>query len=172
MPNGSITIYKLIILYTLSKVDTPLPSGIISDYITDRGYTNYYNLQNAFGELLDTELIAEDSTYRLSYYKITDAGRETLSLFGAPLSTSIRDEIDKYLSDHKYEIIDETSLVSDYHAVGDGNYLVTCIIRERNQIIMQLELSVSSEADAIKACNNWSKHSDAIFQESITRLLS
>ena len=52
MPNGSITIYKLIILYTLSKVDSPLPPGVISDYITDRGYTNYFNLQNAFGELL------------------------------------------------------------------------------------------------------------------------
>lgn len=39
MPNGSITIYKLIILYTLSKVDSPLPPGVISDYITDRGYT-------------------------------------------------------------------------------------------------------------------------------------
>ena len=51
MPNGSITIYKLIILYTLSKVDSPLPPGVISDYITDRGYTNYFNLQNAFGEL-------------------------------------------------------------------------------------------------------------------------
>ena len=44
MPNGSITIYKLIILYTLSKVDSPLPPGVISDYITDRGYTNYFNL--------------------------------------------------------------------------------------------------------------------------------
>ena len=47
MPNGSITIYKLIILYTLSKVDSPLPPGVISDYITDRGYTNYFNIQNA-----------------------------------------------------------------------------------------------------------------------------
>ena len=52
MPNGSITIYKLIILYTLSKVDSPLPPGVISDYITDRGYTNYFNLQHRKYRLL------------------------------------------------------------------------------------------------------------------------
>ena len=92
MPNGSITIYKLIILYTLSKVDSPLPPGVISDYITDRGYTNYFNLQNAFGELLEADLIKEDSTYHLTYYTLTEAGAETLELFGAPLSREIRDD--------------------------------------------------------------------------------
>ena len=120
MPNGSITIYKLIILYTLSKVDSPLPPGVISDYITDRGYTNYFNLQNAFGELLEADLIKEDSTYHLTYYTLTEAGAETLELFGAPLSREIRDEINHYLEEHKFEIIDDTSLVSDYHATNDG----------------------------------------------------
>ena len=103
MPNGSITIYKLIILYTLSKVDSPLPPGVISDYITDRGYTNYFNLQNAFGELLEADLIKEDSTYHLTYYTLTEAGAETLELFGAPLSREIRDEIKRWhLSRHLY----------------------------------------------------------------------
>ena len=46
MTNGSITIYKLIILYTLSKVDAPLPSGIISDYITKRSEEHTSELQS------------------------------------------------------------------------------------------------------------------------------
>ena len=50
MTSESITIYKLIILYTLSRVDSPLPQGIISDYIINQGYTNYFNVQDAFGE--------------------------------------------------------------------------------------------------------------------------
>lgn len=135
MPNGSITIYKLIILYTLSKVDSPLPPGVISDYITDRGYTNYFNLQNAFGELLEADLIKEDSTYHLTYYTLTEAGAETLELFGAPLSREIRDEINHYLEEHKFEIIDDTSLVSDYHATNDGTYLATCTLRDGNHVL-------------------------------------
>ncbi len=49
----AITIYKLIILYTLDRIRSPLTLGLIADYITDRGYTNYFNVQNAFAALLD-----------------------------------------------------------------------------------------------------------------------
>ena len=48
----AITIYKLIILYTLNQVESPMTLNLISDYITERGYTNYFNVQNAFAELL------------------------------------------------------------------------------------------------------------------------
>ena len=157
MPNGSITIYKLIILYTLSKVDSPLPPGVISDYITDRGYTNYFNLQNAFGELLEADLIKEDSTYHLTYYTLTEAGAETLELFGAPLSREIRDD---------------TSLVSDYHATNDGTYLATCTLRDGNHVLMQLSLDVATETDAIKVCENWQSKSDILYQTAMQNLLS
>ena len=77
----AITIYKLIILYTLDRIRSPLTLGLIADYITDRGYTNYFNVQNAFAALLDAELISCSQTYNTSYYTITDTGRETLELF-------------------------------------------------------------------------------------------
>ena len=148
MPNGSITIYKLIILYTLSKVDSPLPPGVISD------------------------LIKEDSTYHLTYYTLTEAGAETLELFGAPLSREIRDEINHYLEEHKFEIIDDTSLVSDYHVTNDGTYLATCTLRDGNHVLMQLSLDVATETDAIKVCENWQSKSDILYQTAMQNLLS
>ena len=90
MPHESIALYKLIALYILSRVDTPLPSGILSDYITGHGYTHFFNLQNALGELLQTDLIREDATYHISYYSITDSGRETLELLGSHSSPEIQ----------------------------------------------------------------------------------
>lgn len=171
MANESITIYKLIILYTLSKVSSPLPPGIISDYITGHGYTNYFTLQNAFGELLEAELIAEASTYHVSYYEITETGKETLALFGQPLSADIRKEINEYLTEHKYEIINETSLVSDYHMTGEGSYLASCILREGNHILFRVELDVATEEDAIKICDNWQSASEALYQQAIQGLL-
>ncbi len=171
MPNGSVTIYKLIILYTLSKVEAPLPPGIIADYITSRGYTNYFTLQNVLGELLEADLIREDSTYHLTYYTLTDAGRETLAFFGTPLSQDIRREIDEYLQERKCEIIDDTSLVSDYHLTKDGTYLASCILRERNRIIFRLEMEVATEANAIKVCENWQSQSETLYQTAIQQLL-
>ena len=54
---SSFTLYKLIILYMLQKVNFPLTNAQISDFILDRGYTNYFHLQQAISEMLDTHLI-------------------------------------------------------------------------------------------------------------------
>lgn len=172
MSSEPITIYKLIILYTLSKVDAPLPPSIISDYITDRGYTNYFTLQNAFGELLQADLIREDATYHVSYYYITDAGRETLELFGTPLSHDIRSEIDSYLQENRYEIIDETSLVTDYRQTPEKTYLATCTIREKQHTLFRIELDVATERDAIKICENWQEQSEELYRMAMLHLLS
>lgn len=172
MASEPITIYKLIILYTLSKVDAPVPPSIISDYITDHKYTNYFTLQNAFAELLQADLIREDVTYHLSYYEITDAGKETLASFGAPLSQDIRQEIDAYLQDNKFDIIDETSFVTDYKQTAERTYLATCTMREKQHILFRLELDVATEEDAIRVCANWQAQSEELYRMAMMRLLS
>ena len=39
------TLYKLIILYMLDKVDFPLTNSQISEFVLDKGYTDYFQLQ-------------------------------------------------------------------------------------------------------------------------------
>lgn len=171
MPNGSITLYKLIILYTLNKVGAPLPPNIISDFTTTHGYTNYFNLQNAFGELLESKLISEDTTYHRAYYEITDVGKQTLSAFGGPLSLDMRKEIDSYLQERKYEIIDETSFISDYHITADHTYMTSCTLREGNRTIFHVDMEVATESEAIRVCEKWQSGSEILYQTAIKNLL-
>lgn len=171
MANESMNVYKLIILYMLSKVNTPLPLGFVSDYVIDHGYTNYFNVQNAFGELLNAELIQEEKTYHLSYYSPTNAGQETLSLFGQELSADIRAEIDTYLKENKYDILNKTSLVSDYHRTSAGSYLASCTLREGTHVIFHIDVDVAKEADAIKVCENWQNESEMLYQTAVKKLL-
>lgn len=171
MASEPITIYKLIILYMLSKVDAPLPSGVISDYITSRGYTNFFTLQNAFGELLRSELISEQTTYHLAYYTLSDAGHETLDSFGSNLSHSIRQEIDSFLLEKRYEIADETAFVSDYQKTPDNSYLATCTLKEGNHILFELSLEAATEEDAIRICDNWHDASTELYQIALQKLL-
>ena len=42
-------LYKLMVLYMLNKVDFPLTNSQISEFILDKGYTNYFTLQQMFG---------------------------------------------------------------------------------------------------------------------------
>lgn len=167
----AITIYKLIILYTLNQVESPMTLNLISDYITERGYTNYFNVQNAFAELLETDFISCSTTYNTSFYSITDAGRETLNLFISSLSSEIRQEIDEYLEKNNLPIIERLTVISDYTLIDHGEYIATCSLRENNHIIFETKLTVPTEEDAVKICNNRREHSSELYSISIKRLL-
>ena len=168
----AITIYKLIILYTLDRIRSPLTLGLIADYITDRGDTNYFNVQNAFAALLDAELISCSQTYNTSYYTITDTGRETLELFYTNLSHEIREEIDQYLVDNHYQILDRTAVKSDYRRRENGDYIACCSLSENNEMLFELKLSVPTEDDAVKLCNNWRNCSGELYSAAVKTLLN
>ena len=55
----SFKLYKLIVLYMLSKVDFPLTNAQISEFILDEGYTTYFKLQQAISELIESGFIRE-----------------------------------------------------------------------------------------------------------------
>ena len=160
--NEAFTIYKLIILYTLNEIESPLTFGLIS---------NYFNVQNAFAELLDADLIHCSNTYNTAYYEITPAGRETLELFGNTLSREIRQEIDEYLQANNHEIIQRVTLISDYSKNTNGEYTATCSLMEKNVPIFELKLSVPDEEDAIRICNNWRSSSDDLYAMAVKNLL-
>ena len=75
-----LTLYKLIILYMLEKVDFPLTNAQISGFVLDKGYTTYFHLQQAISELIDSELIESKTIRNSSYFEITAQGKQTLSL--------------------------------------------------------------------------------------------
>lgn len=168
----AMTVYKLIILYTLNRTEAPLTFGLIADFITGHGYTNYFNIQNAFSELLDAGLTAcRSTTYNTSYYEITETGQETLELFYTDLSLEIRLEIDAYLEENHAAIINRTSVTSDYMHRENGDYIAHCSILENNEPIFELTLAVPSEKDAIKLCGNWRDGSSELYSAAIRTLL-
>ncbi len=167
----ALTIYKLIILYTLNKVDSPLTLGLISDYLIDRGYTNYFNVQNAFAELMDAELISSSQTYNTSHYHITEQGQQTLELFQNQLSHDIRTEIEQYLRENKQNIANRMNVVSDYTRSENGEYLVTCSLIENGHTLFETKILIPSEEDAIKICDNWRANSNELYSLSIKTLL-
>ncbi len=171
MSNEPITIYKLIILYMLDKVETPLTSQIVSNYIIDKGYTNYFNVQTAFSELLEAELISLDTTYKTSYYTLTAQGEETLNLFHRQLSSEIRQEIVQYLEENRYTIREEVACITDYNRLETGEYLTKLVLRDGANPLLQIDLSVTTEEEAITICNSFKKKKEELYQHLIKSLL-
>ena len=54
------TIYKLTILYMLSKAGFPLSNTQISNFFLEQEYTDYFRVQEVIGDLVDANLIHAD----------------------------------------------------------------------------------------------------------------
>ena len=66
------TLYKLIVLYMLDRVDFPLTTSQISEFILDKGYTTYFRLQSALAELTDSGLLKIELTHNRTLYNLTE----------------------------------------------------------------------------------------------------
>jgi DNA-binding PadR family transcriptional regulator len=164
-------LYKLMILYTLSRVSFPMTNAQLTAFILEKEYTNYFNIQRAISELLDDAFISSRTIRNSSMYRITESGLETLKFFDNMISPGIRDDIDAYLLQNKYELQEEVSAPAEYYQVKKGEYAAHLCVIERGTPIIDLTLTVPTEEEAAKLCNNWREKSSDIYSYLMASLL-
>ena len=108
------TIYKLTILYMLSKAGFPLTNTQISNFFLSEEYTDYFRVQEVLGDLVDTNLIVAESTHSNTQYTLTAAGKETLGFFKDKITDGIEADIMKFFEENKLEFRQENSILADY----------------------------------------------------------
>lgn len=172
MATETFLLYKLIILYILSRVDFPLTNAQISGFMLDKEYTSYFNIQQAVSELTDDTFIITETIRNSSLYRITDSGRETLEFFGHMISPAIKDDIEAYLAEHKYTLLQEVSSPAFFEQVKKGEYIAHLKVMERGSSIIDLSINVTSEEEASHICNNWKENSSEVYQMVLAKLLS
>ena len=165
------TLYKLIIMYMLSKVDFPLTNAQISEFILDKGYTTYFKLQQALAELCESELIREETTHNRTLYHLTEDGAESIQFFKNKISKAIQEDIDIFLKEKNYELKNETAIKADYYKNTAGEYSVRCQVLEQQEPLIDLTLSVPSKAEAEKIAANWQKKNHSIYAWLMAQLL-
>ncbi|SFB06586.1 protein of unknown function [Acetitomaculum ruminis DSM 5522] len=166
-----LTLYKLIILYMLDSSSYPMEVKDLTGFILEKEYTDYLTLIQALGELFDSELITSEESMNKKFYIITKSGSETLMYFKNKISPTIIKEIDDFLYEHKLEIIDNNSIVSDFYKDTYGGYTAVCTYREKNQVVFELKLSVDTQEEAEKICTNWTSENSAIYGFVMSHLL-
>lgn len=169
--SDSLTLYKLIILFILDKVDFPLTNAQLSGFILEKEYTNYFNIQQAISELEATELIRVETVRNSSLFHITPAGAETLHFFDNEISNAIKADILEYLKNNRYSLRDEVSTMADYYEAKRGEFIAHCYVTERDSKIVEISLSVPTEEEAQAVCNNWKASSAEIYEYLMAKLL-
>ena len=165
------TIYKLIILYMLEHAEGALTSSQISEFILDREYTNYFQLQQAISELVDADFVEKNKTSNRSYYKITEEGSTTLEFFENELSADIKEEVKEYLKTNGCEVEENILAQADYYENSQGRSVVRCQNIEKNVSLVDLSIVVPSVEAAKSICKNWPKKSQDMYGTIMEELL-
>lgn len=171
MIESSLTLYKLIILYMLNHVDSALTNSQISDCILEEGYTNYFHLQEALSEMLESRLLTREKIRNTTYYQATEEGIRTLGFFVNEISPDIRTDVERYLKEHAYEIRSKSSVTAEYYETAEGEYAVRCRVKEKKVTIFEMTVTVPLKETAEMMCKNWEKSSQKIYA-SVLRDLS
>lgn len=165
-----LTLYKLIILYMLNRVDFPLTRTQISDFILNKEYTNFLTLQQVIGELIDAGLVTAETIRNRTQLILTDDGTQTLEFFGNQISSSIKEEIDDYLKDNEMVLRNEVSVLSDYYKSTSGEYEARLVAKDKGINLIDITISVPLEETAASICDNWQKKNQDIYQYLVGQL--
>lgn len=155
----------------LNKVDFPLTNAQISEFILDKGYTTYFKLQQALSELLESGFIKEESTHSRTFYHLTEDGAQTISFFKNKISSAIQKDIDTFLDEKQYDLKNEVSVKVDYYKNTNREYSVHCQVIEHDLPLIELTLTVPTEAEAEVIANNWYKKNQQLYASIMEHLL-
>ena len=151
------TIYKLTILYMLSKAGFPLSNTQISNFFLEQEYTDYFRVQEVIGDLVDANLIHAESTHSNTQYSLTSAG--------------IENDVQGFFEKNKLEFRQENSILADYYKTTNQKYAVRCQVRSDGNPLIDLTLCVTTKEQAEAICNNWKKKSEDVYAVLMDTLL-
>ncbi len=166
----SLTLYKLIVLYMLDRVAFPLTQSQISEFILNKGYTNYLTLQQVIAELIETNLITATTTVNRTQLTITKEGKESLGFFEGRIGEAIKQEIKEYFKENSMELRNEVSVVSNYYKATNGEYEAVLTAKDGNTTLVEIKLSVPTPQMATSICDNWNKKNQEVYQ-TLTKML-
>ncbi len=166
-----LTLYKLIILYMLRKVNFPLSNTQITELMIDKEYTDYFHIQEALSDLVEAKLISMEKIRNATQYTATIDGEKTLEYFTGEISYPIKKEIDRYLRDNAYELRNESCMLADWKLSDDGGYAVNCRVNEGKETIIDLTINVTTEEEAERVCEKWPDKAQKLYVEIMSELL-
>ncbi len=139
---------KLLILYLLDQLKTPLSGEVLSEIVLWDGNINFFDFSAAFDALTQSRaLLPLDGEGAKTRYTLSPEGQEILRCMGESLSESIR-----------YKALRSATRLLAYRNQGrsasatlsetaDG-FSLRCVIRDREEVFMDLTLYPKSRYEA------------------------
>ncbi len=166
------TLYKLMSLYMLDRVNFPLTNSQLSQFFLDKEYTTYFTLQSVLNDLVDANLITAKQVGNATHYEITDDGRQTLGFFVTDISEAAVADMNEYLEQNKFSMRSEAGVTAEYFKSDTDSFTVHCTAREGKHIIFAVDLAVPDEQVAKAMCTNWKSCSQKLYSHVFNALIN
>jgi predicted transcriptional regulator len=161
---------KLKLLYILEFINIPLTNIEITNYILENNYMDYFSLQQLLGNLCNSKFIRLNSKNGNEYYKIAEAGKEALEMFGDILPEYFKEEVNLNFSHLKKELKRQRELLGHYYKSKEDIFIVNLQVTENETVIFNLSINVPTENLAKNICKKWDSNPEEIFGSIIKTL--
>ena len=162
---------KVLILYLLNK----LPDGIKSDnlykIVSSANNINYFYFQELIADLMSANLICSFEQDEESFIKITTEGKNALELTKSLLPGLLKLKADTIFKEENSNIVEESSVVTEFIPKDENNYTITCKIVEQNETIFEVSVYAASREKAKQISDNWKSNATTLYPQ-ILELLS
>ena len=165
------TLYKLMVLYLLKKVNFPVTNSQMSEFMVSKEYTNFFTFQKVLSELLEANLIRLQTMHNSSHYEITPEGEQTLGFFESKLSPAIIADIDEFLKTNKFKMRDEVAVRTETTKLSDTEYMARMAVIEGRNPLFELGISMPSEEQAEAVCRRFREKNQFLYEHIVKELM-
>lgn len=160
LPVSEPMICKLVLLFTLEKMEFPLTEKTIFDICYNKNnWISYMDCKEYLYKLVDSNLIyrteGKDGEER---FNITYDGRNCIGHFYEKMSPELREQITEYTRANRMHFKRAQEYVSTFFKSEDGSYMVVLKIRSdsiNDEPLFEIKIKAPSRLSAIEACKKW-----------------
>ena len=153
---------RLLILLILQKLGRMSDMQLLQ-FLFEHDLMNYFDMMFTLADLCDQGLAIRSDRFDQSFYQLTDAGRQTLSMFENRLPVSQRELLDEHGPAWREKILREQVFMSDYHQTKRGEYELNLRVMEQDMEMMHVTLSLPSEEIAKTMKENWPEKAQQLY---------
>jgi predicted transcriptional regulator len=162
---------KLILLYIAEKIKLPISNIALTEIVLSNNLLNYFTLQQYIFELVSSNLLRNIEKDEKNMLELSDKGSRVLSMFNNRLSKEKREIIDKYLEKNMDNIKKEITITADYTIDENNNFIVELGASENDSPLINLKLTVGSNAQAKSLCSKWKENSSELYNKIISTFI-
>ena len=162
---------KVLILYLLNKIFDGIKNDNLYKIVSSSKDINYFYFQELIADLMSANLICSFEQDEESFIKITTEGKNALELTKSLLPGLLKLKADTIFKEENSNIVEESSVVTEFIPKDENNYTITCKIVEQNETIFEVSVYAASREKAKQISDNWKSNATTLYPQ-ILELLS